>query len=107
MNPVIPQLQQTQQRLLKLRNTTTYAIEDQHALREMLVTTILELQALYFDTVSSTQRIRVLHYLSVLEEEIPLYASSPDVSALNWQHLHESILASIESTLYTQVSDAP
>ncbi|MDF7815174.1 hypothetical protein [Hymenobacter sp. YC55] len=60
MTPVMAQLQQTQQRLLSLRNTT-YAVEDQHALREMVVTTILELQALYFDTLPSAHRIRVLH----------------------------------------------
>lgn len=101
MSTVLVQLQHTQQRLLRL-NRSSYAATEQHALQEMLLTTILELQALYFDTVDSGQRIRLLHCLSVLELEIPLYNCPVETSLLAWQHLHESLLTCIDISLSAQ-----
>lgn len=106
MNSVIAQLQQTHQRLRGL-NYTAYAVADKQALQEMLLTTILELQTLYFDTTVSAQRIRLLHCLSVLEQEIPLYGSSVEASLLTWQHLHESLLSCIEISLIDEASLVP
>ncbi|UOQ68337.1 hypothetical protein [Hymenobacter volaticus] len=106
MSTIVAQLQHTQQRLLRL-NRSSYTVADQHALQEMLLTTILELQALYFDTLDSSQRIRLLHCLSVLEQEIPLYGSPVETSLLAWQHLHESLLTCIDISVSAQLCSVP
>lgn len=106
MSPILTHLKHTQQRLLRL-DRHAYAAADQQVLHELLLTTILDVQALYFDTVASAQRIRLLHCLSVLELEFPAYSSPIETSLSAWQQLHESLLTCLAISLAPLVGPLP
>lgn len=95
---LLDQLQLTQRSLQQLSNSS-YTTADKQALRAMLSSTIKCLQELYPDNFSFPQRVQLLHHLSLLEQEYFLLAPAVEVPLPEWKSLHESLLASVNTTL--------
>lgn len=102
---VIARLRQSLRRLKALGHLP-YVEADVLVLREVLALTIIDLQVLYPDNLSTQQRHQLLQNLDFLEhQQVLIMPNTPPRPAFaTWLALHHALLASIETTLTDEVS---
>jgi hypothetical protein len=87
--------------LWKLRALPTahYDAEAKHLLRKQLSATINDIHTLYPDGLAAVQRYRLLHNLTVLQNQFMAISPGGAVPVTMWPAVHQALTTSIETTL--------
>lgn len=102
---IVARLRESLKRLAGLGNVS-YLAADIHVLREVLGFTITDLQILYPDDLSTSQRHQLLQNLDFLQQQqvLILPTTSSTHAFPTWLALHKAFQASIQATLTDEVT---